>query len=88
MANKPRAFDRHRLGDMLMLAGKVTQEQLDEAVEVQADQGTRLGSTLVGLGYISEDDLKRFLSTQQGVEANQGEEPGAALRAQAAVPGE
>lgn len=86
--DKPRALNRHRLGDMLVLAGKITREQLEEAIQVQSDQGTRLGSTLVALGYIDEPVLSRFLSTQQGVEAVQGEELVVQPAAEALLPQE
>ncbi|NOY24775.1 MAG: Flp pilus assembly complex ATPase component [Oligoflexia bacterium] len=57
-----------RLGDLLVLAGKITRDQLAEALERQTELGHRLGSTLVQLGYLTEDELTRFLATQQGVD--------------------
>ena len=61
------ARKKKRLGDLLILAGKISQTQLEEAIAAQKESGQRLGSTLVGLGYVSEQELNRFLASQQGV---------------------
>jgi len=56
-----------RLGEMLVKANLLTEEQLKKALQQQDGQGGRLGSHLVKLGYISEDDITSFLSKQYGV---------------------
>jgi len=56
-----------RLGDMLVKANLVTDEQLKKALQQQETQGGRLGTNLVKLGFISEDDITSFLSKQYGV---------------------
>lgn len=56
-----------RLGDMLVKANLITEEQLKKALQQQEGQGGRLGSNLVKLGFISEDDITSFLSKQYGV---------------------
>jgi type IV pilus assembly protein PilB len=56
-----------RLGEMLVKANLLTEEQLKKALHQQDGQGGRLGSHLVKLGYISEDDITSFLSKQYGV---------------------
>ncbi len=56
-----------RLGEMLVKANLLTEEQLKKALQQQDGQGGRLGSHLVRLGYISEDDITSFLSKQYGV---------------------
>ncbi|MGH7380222.1 MAG: type II secretion system protein GspE, partial [Candidatus Methylomirabilales bacterium] len=56
-----------RLGDMLVKANLITEEQLKKALHQQESQGGRLGSNLVKLGFISEDDITSFLSKQYGV---------------------
>ncbi|MCI0371858.1 MAG: type IV-A pilus assembly ATPase PilB [candidate division NC10 bacterium] len=56
-----------RLGDMLVKANLVTDEQLKKALQQQESQGGRLGTNLVKLGFISEDDITSFLSKQYGV---------------------
>jgi type IV pilus assembly protein PilB len=52
---------------MLVKANLLTEEQLKKALHQQDGQGGRLGSHLVKLGYISEDDITSFLSKQYGV---------------------
>ncbi|MBI2080228.1 MAG: type IV-A pilus assembly ATPase PilB, partial [candidate division NC10 bacterium] len=56
-----------RLGDMLVKANLISEEQLKKALAQQESQGGRLGSNLVKLGFISEDDITSFLSKQYGV---------------------
>jgi len=56
-----------RLGDLLILAGKIERDQLEKALELQKESGERLGSCLVRLGYLTDKELTRFLSTQRGV---------------------
>ncbi|MGO9614680.1 MAG: type IV-A pilus assembly ATPase PilB [Dissulfurispiraceae bacterium] len=45
------------LGQLLLKAGLITEEQLLEALLVQKKEGKRLGSVLLHLGYITEEDL-------------------------------
>ncbi|MBN2381774.1 type IV-A pilus assembly ATPase PilB [bacterium] len=56
-----------RLGEMLVTAKLVTKEQLEQALQMQKKQGGRLGSNLVQLGFIEEEELTEFLSEQYGV---------------------
>jgi len=56
-----------RLGDMLVKAALITREQLNQALQQQQTGGGRIGSNLVKLGFISEDDITSFLSRQYGV---------------------
>ena len=56
-----------RLGDMLVKATLITREQLQKALQQQETGGGRIGTNLVKLGYISEDDITSFLSRQYGV---------------------
>jgi type IV pilus assembly protein PilB len=58
-----------RIGDLLVKEKVITQEQLEQALKTQKDSGTRLGSALVKLGFLSEDDVTNFLSRQYGVPA-------------------
>lgn len=58
-----------RLGDLLIDSGRITPEQLQEAIHLQKRTGERLGSALVRAGYITEDVLIAALSGQLGVEA-------------------
>ena len=57
-----------RLGDLLVEAGSITQDQLMSALEKQKKTGMKLGVTLVDEGIISEDDIALALSQQLGIE--------------------
>lgn len=56
-----------RLGDMLVKAGLITEDQLKKALSQQESGGGRLGTNLVKLGFLSEEDITAFLSKQYGV---------------------
>src|ERR1051325_7273662 len=58
-----------RLGDLLVKEKVITPEQLDQALKSQKESGTRLGSILVKLGFLSDEDVTNFLSRQYGVPA-------------------
>ncbi len=56
-----------RLGELLIDAGLITEAQLRGALGRQKQWGGRLGTNLVKLGNIKEEDLGRFLAAQTGV---------------------
>ncbi|MCK5916249.1 MAG: Flp pilus assembly complex ATPase component TadA, partial [Deltaproteobacteria bacterium] len=56
-----------RIGELLLNADIINQEQLDHALAEQKINPVRLGSTLVRLGYLREETLTDFLSLQFGV---------------------
>jgi type IV pilus assembly protein PilB len=58
----------NRLGDILAEAGLITVSQLSDALKEREQSGTRLGRTLVSMGFISEDGLAQTLSQQLGIE--------------------
>src|SRR3989442_8743303 len=60
-----------KLGKLLISANLITDKQLNEAlVAIRQSKGaTRLGSTLVKMGYIQEEKLLQFLSQQYRVPA-------------------
>jgi hypothetical protein len=51
-----------RLGDLLVEAGAITQEQLSNALAEQKKSGQRLGAFLVSKGWITESKLMEALS--------------------------
>ncbi len=57
------------LGQLLLKAKLITDEQLNEAVRLQKLEGRRLGSVLLKLGYINEESLITFLSRQYNAPA-------------------
>jgi type IV pilus assembly protein PilB len=56
-----------RLGELLVKANLLTQEQLREALERQKETGAKLGETIINLGLVSEEDITECLSQQFGV---------------------
>jgi type IV pilus assembly protein PilB len=58
-----------KLGELLVRANLITPEQLKEALELQKKEGGRIGSKLVKLGFVTEDNIVSFLSKQYGVPA-------------------
>jgi type IV pilus assembly protein PilB len=58
-----------RLGDLLVKEKIITPEQLEQANKDQKEQSCRLGSALVKLGFLTDEDVTNFLSRQYGVPA-------------------
>lgn len=58
-----------KLGEVLINQGKITQTMLDQALEEQKKDGSRLGSTLIRLGFVKEDELLEALSKHYGVKS-------------------
>ncbi|MDO5521441.1 MAG: ATPase, T2SS/T4P/T4SS family [bacterium] len=59
---------KKRLGDLLVNAAVITQAQLMEALEKQKKTSTKLGETLIDLGYTSEYEIAKALHLQLGYE--------------------
>ena len=57
-----------RIGDVLVAAGAITEEQLQEGLAKQKETGRKLGNALVALGFISNDLLITVLTTQLGID--------------------
>ncbi|MDO5156088.1 MAG: ATPase, T2SS/T4P/T4SS family [Eubacteriales bacterium] len=57
-----------RMGDLLVAAGAITEEELEGALALQKEKGQKLGKTLVECGYISQELLIAILTQQLGVE--------------------
>ncbi|MEW5746253.1 MAG: type IV-A pilus assembly ATPase PilB [Nitrospirota bacterium] len=57
------------LGQLLLKAKLISEEQLNEAVRIQKLEGKRLGSVLLKLGHINEESLITFLSRQYNAPA-------------------
>ena len=56
-----------RLGQVLLEMEKVTQKQLDEALEIKQQKGGAIGAVLVDLGYCEKDDISAALAVQAGM---------------------
>jgi type IV pilus assembly protein PilB len=58
-----------RLGDLLVKEKVISPEQLEQALKVQKETGSRLGSILVKLNFLTDEEVTNFLSRQYGVPA-------------------
>ena len=59
---------KKRLGDMLIQEGVITQDQLEQALEVKKTSEKRLGEILCELNFATEESITRALTRQLGVE--------------------
>jgi type IV pilus assembly protein PilB len=57
-----------RIGDILVAEGKITQEQLEEALACQHEDRRELGQILLSMGYIDKVDLAKALATRLRLE--------------------
>jgi len=57
-----------RIGDLLVEAGAITPEQLQEALTKQKEEGGMLGNIIMELGFISRELLITVLTTQMGID--------------------
>jgi type IV pilus assembly protein PilB len=55
---------RERLGESLVKARLITKEQLEKALKEQKKTGERLGQVLMGLGFVSEENIMKLLGRQ------------------------
>ncbi|WNG56926.1 general secretion pathway protein GspE [Archangium gephyra] len=62
-----------RLGELLLQENVITPEALEDALESQVVHGGRLGTNLVELGLLSEQELARLLGKQHNVASSSGE---------------
>ncbi len=60
-------YTRERLGELLVKADLVTEEQLDAALSQQKKTGGKLGRILIELGFVTEDQLADVLALQKGL---------------------
>jgi general secretion pathway protein E len=63
------AFDRgyQRLGEILIDRGKIQEEDLARALELQQERGDKLGKIIVDMGLIAQRDMLAALSDQLGI---------------------
>jgi len=58
-----------KLGELLLKQGTISEDMLAQALEVQKKDGTRLGTTLINLGYVKEEEMLVALSKHYGVKS-------------------
>ncbi len=56
-----------RLGELLVAKGKLSNEQLQKALQAQMIWGGHLGTNLIELGYVTEDELGEILAEAHSV---------------------
>lgn len=61
-------YNKIRLGDCLVQKGMITEEQLEQALAKQKETGSKIGETIVDLGFVSEMDIIDVLADQMGIE--------------------
>jgi type IV pilus assembly protein PilB len=58
------------LGDILVKAGKISEEQLAQAIELQKRSEEKLGNILIKMGFVSgEEELSEFIGRQLNIGA-------------------
>jgi type IV pilus assembly protein PilB len=58
-----------KLGQLLVTSNIITEDQLVKALDLQKKEGGRIGSNLIKLGFLAEEQLVEFLSKQYDVPA-------------------
>jgi pyruvate/2-oxoglutarate dehydrogenase complex dihydrolipoamide acyltransferase (E2) component len=74
------AGDWPLLGRLLVEQGLLSDDQLEEALALQAESGRRIGEVLVGCGFVTRFALARALAQQYGVELEEESGYGSGLR--------
>ena len=59
---------KKRIGDLLVAAGVISEDQLIEALEYQKGTQKRLGNTLIELQFTTEPEIAKALTTQLGLD--------------------
>lgn len=62
------AFERMKLGEMLLKKKLITKEQLDTAIEYQKSLGGKIGNIIVKLGYMTDEALTREIARHYNME--------------------
>jgi len=62
------AEKKMKIGEILVAAGAIKREQLNDALHSQNQLGGTLGENLIRLGFIAEGELLKFLSEQMGLQ--------------------
>ena len=58
---------KHSIGQMLVQAGKINNDQLQSALNMQENKDVYIGSIFKELGYLNDQDLYRYLSMQMKI---------------------
>ncbi|MCT4621526.1 MAG: GspE/PulE family protein [Marinisporobacter sp.] len=58
---------KKRLGDLLIDAGFITEDQINEALKIQKSSGKKLGEILIDEGFVQEKQMIEILEFQLGI---------------------
>ena len=58
---------KHSIGQMLVQAGKINNDQLQSALNMQENKDVYIGSIFKELGYLNDQELYRYLSMQMKI---------------------
>jgi type IV pilus assembly protein PilB len=61
-------MERPRLGNMLVKAKLLSEDQFKKALDFQKTVGGKFGAILVKLGFVTDEALTNFLAQQQGLQ--------------------
>ncbi len=75
-------FDRRLLGGLLQERDLISDEDLNNALSLQAERSDRIGKILTDLGFVSERDVLSVLSEQIDVPLFSGEYPAVPIEAE------
>lgn len=59
--------EKRRIGELLLEAGIITRQQLEEALQIQKKTGKKIGEVLIEKGYVTEDEILEVLEFQLGI---------------------
>lgn len=62
-----RTIGRKTLGDFLVEAGTITPRQLKEALQLHRTSGSRIGKSLISLGYVTDTAIATLMAEQQDI---------------------
>lgn len=65
LTSRANAIARRKIGSILLREKRISQEQLDEALDLAHRRGKRLGEILLELGYLKQGELDKALVMQQ-----------------------
>lgn len=55
---------KKRLGEILLEAGVITREQIDQAIQYQSKKGIKIGEALIEMGLVTEKQIREALEKQ------------------------
>ncbi len=60
-------YRNFKLGDLLVISEMITEEQLEDALDLQRRTNKKVGDYLVEMGFVTDDDIANALEVQLGI---------------------